>query len=228
MTEEMDFAEGLVLLRAKFNEERERCKNASAGQPNTPGVLTRKGHALATMVVACAQHSYWSLTEVVGELDKRLGAEPPTREHFARMFYEWVWLYIHLIDRIAFDLIGPKKRSALVNALVERTVEILRDAAEEESPKLKQMAEPKVIKAGLMDSFWENLNVRQQEYAKFAKWLPDDKEGYGGTLFWEFAAKLARVVGRERDLNVVSPIQAGVGHPMTLELLGAARGILPE
>jgi len=228
MTEEIENREGLILLRAKFNEESEKWKAALAGQPNTPEVLTQKGHVMATLVVACAQHSYWSLTVVVGDLDKKLGKQPPTREQFVPMCYEWIWLYIHLIDRIAFKLIGPEKRSALIDALVEKTVEILRETAEEESPELKQLGNEAVKKAELEASFWEILSERQMEYAKYPKLYPEGNEGYGSTLLCEFGKKLAVVVGREHDPDFWYPIYAGVGHPMTIEVLRAAREILPE
>jgi hypothetical protein len=43
-------------------------------------------------------------------------------------------------------------------------------------------------------SFQELLGKRYEEYAHYQKWLPEKGEGSKGTLFWEFAKKVATIL----------------------------------
>jgi len=44
-------------------------------------------------------------------------------------------------------------------------------------------------------SFQKLLGKRYEEYSHYRKWLPGKDEAAKGTLFWEFAKKVAAILG---------------------------------
>lgn len=214
---------------AAENEESEEWRKAFAGRMNTPEVLAEKGRVLAFAVLACAEYSSDSVVSRILTLPTGSGDKMPPDAHFRiLLLLEWVWLYVHVIDSTASEHIGAEKRNLLIGALVDEIAELLRTWAEEGSPELRRLASEEARRGGFKREFWENLNVRQQEYAKCQKWFADDKEAYSGTLIWEFSQRVAALAGREHDPRFYLPVYCQISDPVTLKPIIAAGQILPE
>ena len=62
-----------------------------------------------------------------------------------------------------------------------------------------------------LKDFYAVYNERETEYAQY-KDNPEEGKGFAGTLIWEFGNKIAKMAGKEKDLEIIMIAQvAGAG-----------------
>ncbi len=126
-----------------------------------------------------------ALHELVGQqadlICRALSGDGGTPDHELRrrVELEVAALFLHLLDRLAFGLLGPERRKALMDPLAEEVAASFADAYCASEPISDDA-----------DAVVEFLNSRQTEYAQYRDLLPGKDEVYEGTLFWEFAKRL--------------------------------------
>jgi hypothetical protein len=145
------------------------------GKPNTAALLMEKAHVVAALI---AQDWDTGLTIASGMRDKnpqiRLG-EVESRQARA----ETAALLLRLVDEIARAHLGRGDRDRFMDTLEADVAMALRDKGLEPS------------------AFTKLLQERYTEYGNYRKWV--SKEGAKGTLLWEFAKKVASILGVGRN-----------------------------
>lgn len=105
---------------------------------------------------------------------------------------EGMVFFLHLLDRTAFEFLGPFKRRVFMDAVLEGVSEI--------SPP-----------AGLQrESFRALWNTRQSEYSAYSKLYPENEEPWKGTLCWEFAKRIGNQYGDGNPLRITSLASDGM------------------
>ena len=61
-------------------------------------------------------------------------------------------------------------------------------------------------------AFQDLFRERYDEYRRYRKWFPEKNEGYGGTLFWEFAKKVAAPLCISENIMFSSSIMSATMH----------------
>lgn len=120
---------------------------------------------------------------------------------YRQLAIEFMFLFIHLSDRIAFGLLGSEKRSRFMNLLAFWTNKVIsEDIAPYISSKFKTAVQiaPKISFVGFGH---EQLNERNIEYGKYKKLFPEKNEDYKNTPFWEFGKHVSKIVaGQPNDI----------------------------
>jgi hypothetical protein len=109
--------------------------------------------------------------------------------------FEFVYLFLHIADRLAFQVIGSENRSSFMDDLASMTFHTTAEVfLRKPDDKLDRE-----LKASLVAS----LNRRNTEYGSYQKLFPVGDDGFKGTLFWEFGKRIAETRRRPKDIGVM-------------------------
>ncbi len=101
---------------------------------------------------------------------------------YGSIIVEFEYLFLHIVDRYAYIILPENIRDKFMEALGFNVVDL----------NYKNHGiniENKIIEEG--KKFEINiLNKRTYKYSKYKKMFPDQGEGTGNTLFWEFGKKI--------------------------------------
>ena len=96
---------------------------------------------------------------------------------------EFEYLFLHVVDRYAHMTLSENVRNRFIEALGINVIDLnYKNYGFNLEKKLIEDAKEYEINI---------LNKRTQEYFKYKKLFPDQGEGTGNTLFWEFGKKIA-------------------------------------
>ncbi len=109
------------------------------------------------------------------------------------ILFEFIYFYLHLTDRFAFEHINDEQREILMIDLGELCITAAVDAVFLKWPEDK--------KEKIKEKYMGNFNISVAEYSKYKKWLPEKDEGAKGTLLWEFVKTIAKLVGQEHRVG---------------------------
>jgi len=133
---------------------------------------------------------------------------------FSQITVEYLMLFIHLTDKVLFQLFGPKDRTQYIDLLVALISETSKgDSFSESFPKFRKTLDVKekvrisptmrnkaddYIIADVsifMDAFFiDELNMRTIEYTKYKNIIPSGDNSPQGTLLWEFGKNISFVI----------------------------------
>jgi hypothetical protein len=149
------------------------------GKSNTAPVLFEKAKVVTHLI-----DTVWSDGLILSAPIRAQDANSLGRfeeDQARRVIAENAALFLRIVDEIAFSALGA-------------------DLAEEFSEALADFVRRDVQGRGVQpESFAQCLNERLAEYADYSKWVPTKGESAKGTLFWEFAKKVADIVGIGRS-----------------------------
>jgi hypothetical protein len=143
--------------------------NMYRGRPNNGELLQEKALIVAEII------------SIILESGEQLAAPWSTKfgkaeALLARAEISAYWL--HIVDKyFAFRLLSPSGRNTFMSTLEQNIAEKLRGIGLDRS------------------AFLDLLQARYAEYAAFKEMVPKDGESAKGTLNWEFAKKVAAVLG---------------------------------
>ncbi len=127
---------------------------------------------------------------------------PPIQEAEASL--EAMVFFLHLLDRAAFERLGPFKRRVFMDAILEG---------------MSKTSRPAGLRS---DAFRDLWNEKQNEYAAFQKLYPEDGEPWKGTLCWEFAKRLGMEYGNSNPARITLIASGAISMIALLrEALGA-------
>lgn len=144
---------------------------------------------------------------------------PLTPPVFSQITVEYLMLFIHLTDRVLFQLFGPKDRTPYIDVLVALISDTLKGDSFSESfpkftkaldvkekvrisPSMRNNADDYIVEglSILMDTFsTDELNMRTVEYAKYKNIVPIGDGSPQGTLLWEFGKNISYIISNHRD-----------------------------
>ena len=112
---------------------------------------------------------------------------------------EFLFVFIHLSDRWAFEKLGLLRRDSFMDFLADSAAHSM--ASLLESTRGVDSAWREDIKS----VFISDLNVRTIEYSKCRKVISDkETQGMQGVLLWEFGKRLAERLGHPMDGYLIS------------------------
>jgi len=168
----------------RSTEEREQVETNSQptplwdyfyGKNNTGPTLYEKAKVLTHLI-----HTTWDQALVLSAPIRAEGTGPPPRleeEQARRIMAENAALFLRIVDEISFSALGAELSDEFIETLTEFVVLDLQGRG------LRR------------ESFTGILEERLAEYAGYLKWVPGKGESARGTLFWEFANKVADILG---------------------------------
>lgn len=155
------------------------------GFANTDEILIEKAKAFAPVLFGLISEDTKSLFEELKE-------ENVDAKKYGEVFFEMVLFNLHYVDRSAFSHLGAEKRNIFMDALVIEFGEAM------------SITDDVGIEAAqFRSSFLEAYEERQEEYIKYKKSFPENKESPKDTLFWEFGKKITRVLDLENNFWVI-------------------------
>jgi hypothetical protein len=105
------------------------------------------------------------------------------------ILFEFIYFYLHLIDRFAFGLMNEEQRGSLMTDFEEVCITAAVDAV--------CLRWPEDIKEKIKEECMGNFYISMAEYSKCKKWLSEKNEGAKGTLLWEFDKTIVKLAGQE-------------------------------
>lgn len=127
--------------------------------------------------------------------DKKNETSDMTDEEWMKVFFEFLYFFLHLTDRNAFGVLDEKRRGKIMSELEILTIPLAVQTVCQSWPD--EMVEK--IKEECMHNFF----VSMDEYGKYKKWFPEKEEGMKDTLIWEFSKNIARFATEESDLIIL-------------------------
>ena len=173
------------------------------GKSNSKQVLAEKASILAPVSIELAKVACYSILFEKLTEEKIIKAD----EHrFWEAFLEMVFFCISVIDRFAFKYLGPINRNHFMDHLANEVQEYMVNMYDN-----KEDADRAYTDFGLV------YNTKLAEYEKYKKLFPDNGEGTKDTLIWEFAKKIACILGSENNPAVVAYSEVAASE-LTLKL----------
>lgn len=177
------------------------------GLRNDEDLLNNKAEALAPVLVGLAEKSQKSLQEMLNKNlsekdthpDFKKTIEKITPQKWNNAFYEFLFVYLHAVDRLAFQYLEPEQRNVFTDGLFAKALAVLSEGIREED----------YLPFATEDLLIETYNKRQEYYSTFDKLYPE-KEGAppANTVFWEFGELLAKTLtGESKDIAIALPAQ---------------------
>lgn len=111
------------------------------------------------------------------------------------IIFEFQFLFLHITDRLSFDILDQDKRSIFMDTLLEITV----DSTIESAFKSLDLNGKNKLKSSMINDY----NTSQVEYEKHKKMFPKKNESPKDTVFWEFRKKLAERVGHPMNISYI-------------------------
>lgn len=111
------------------------------------------------------------------------------------VIFEFEFLFLHVTDRMSFDILGQDRKSVFMDRLIELTVNSTIDTA---FPRLGLDE-----RGNLKSSMLRDYNASQYEYGQYRKMFPDKNESSKDTVFWEFGKKVAERIGQPMDISYI-------------------------
>jgi len=120
------------------------------------------------------------------------------------ILFEFICFYLHLTDRLAFELMNEEQRESLMVELIKISIAAPVDAV--------CLMWPEDIKEKIKEECMGNFYTSVTEYSKCKKWFPKKDEGARGTLIWEFAKTIAKLAGKEHKVGLKLGIMQTVSN----------------
>jgi hypothetical protein len=160
------------------------------GYPNTDKILGEKAQALAN--VLC--HSSHRCVETIFPALKKFGKSVEIDDtQYWVIYLEWMCFIMHYTNLIALHMLGAQRGSSFSSSLNMEVRESLSHFYEGAEAATQ-------FRAG----FFNCLSVRQYEYCKYEKILPEAGEPLDNSLIWEFDKRITRLLGfAEDDVKVI-------------------------
>jgi hypothetical protein len=162
---------------------------------NSYDLLVEKGETLAPFV------KFWAaeITRTVIELQQTKKIHV-SDEKIEETYIEFVYFYLHYIDRFVFGYLDVRSRDYFMDSLVSEVRELIAEEL-------------------VLENFRDTYNKRQVEYGRYKNVFAKSDEGMAGTLFWEFAKKITRILDQETDISLIMlTIKALISSLKTMEL----------
>jgi len=133
-------------------------------------------------------------SENVKELTEKVNAI--SNETFNQFLFEILYLFIHVSDKTAFNILNLDQRNIFIDRLQERVVqEICKNGTDKECK-----------------SFPIELNDRQTHYSQYKKLMTKTEEGTKDSLVANFSYQISELLVGKDDLLVSLPLQIAVSQ----------------
>lgn len=166
------------------------------GIENTDEVLIKKAKALAPFLVIICHRITEDVLQQLRELKEKNKTIEVDEQKTDETFFEFLFFFVHLIDRISFSYFDIKRRNIFMDVLFVELRE-----------ELSRFQEGGIESLQFREFLNQNYNRKQEEYSKYSKWFPEKNEGTKDTLFWEFGKKIAKILSAEMDIFVIMIVQ---------------------
>lgn len=107
------------------------------------------------------------------------------------LFWQYLYFFIHLTDRMAISTLPDVVRHSLVHELGQFAITLV-----------LQVLYPQE-KDSLFEGAMSGLNMAVSDYSHFRKIMPEGNEGKKNTLLWEFSKQVNRILDLETNLGAL-------------------------
>jgi hypothetical protein len=137
-----------------------------------------------------------------------------SKNKMSELLIEFLIFNLHQLSRTLYAWFGEKERSELIDAV---TIELLYDLKQKNKVELEERYVNLNIDSfgdyleefsfkSILGDFFNIYNKREIEYADYLD-NPEKGKGFAGTLLWEFGNKIAKIIERENDLEIIMKVQ---------------------
>lgn len=137
-----------------------------------------------------------------------------SKSKMSELLIEFLIFNLHQLSRTFYAWFGEKERSELIDAVVFGLIDDLKQKNKVELEEryvhlnidiFGDYLEESTFKS-ILDDFFKIYNKRELEYANYLD-NPEKGKGFAGTLLWEFGNKIAKIMNRENDLQIIMKVQ---------------------
>ena len=132
-------------------------------------------------------------TLIVEDLRKRFAVGLREASSSQQFVIEIVVFYMHMVDRLAFQYLGPYRREVFADRLNIAVIKEFLCSRNKE-----------VDAAEFAEHLKDAYNRRQREYAQYKDLIPMKDQPPKGTLFWEFSSILFGFMDDSNPATLVS------------------------
>lgn len=207
----------------KYKPGEEKLWQQFRGKGNSKDILIEKAKTLAPIIIKlsvdCTEQTLKALKETKNLSKKYANVD----DKFEEVTFEILLLHLHFIDRIAFQHLGPESRNTFMDAVlieIKKQLSHLYAIGKDSFMRMRDKGDNLDLDTSYHLSYlgyhlrylrkmiyclYDAYNDRQIEYSKYKKvFARENDKGMKGTLSWEFGKKLAKILGYEWDLVVIS------------------------
>lgn len=145
------------------------------------------------------------------DLENKFGKD--TKEFQSKYFpvlFEFMYFFLHVTDRVAFNQLGPERRNQLIDSLVPPTIDATIETYFDHWPQKS--------KDGIRKDFYSNLNNAQTEYGSCKELFLDPKDDIRALERAISGAKSKSAVGQLTD-NLSQLIEGGISFDVVFTTL---------
>ncbi|MFH1798011.1 MAG: hypothetical protein ABH844_01520 [Candidatus Omnitrophota bacterium] len=158
------------------------------------------------------------LLEIMGKTAETLMEEEAyvelSQDKKDEIWMECLFFNLHQFNRTFFVWIGRHERDELMDAALIELNKYMKIVIEEGEKKAYDNLSTDSFEHYVEISSFQNwledfnniYNKREEEYAQYNDNLKEG-EGLAGTLLWEFGNKVARMMDREKDIEIIMKMQ---------------------
>jgi len=174
-----------------MEEQKENLWTEFDNLENTDDVVILKAKALYKFLIALNIKSVSAFFEYEKE-----ELEPSLiNDKYHELVIDVCIFYLHFIDRMAFESLGPKQRDIFMDILVSESKKALFNIFTELGIDIKEI--------DFNNTFLYLYVKRQEEYEKFKELVPKNDENMLNTLFWEFGKKVSQILtGKNSNMAI--------------------------
>jgi hypothetical protein len=153
--------------------------------------------ALATAIASAAMKGGQALKSKINA-----DSEDKINEQFIYVCYEFLYFFLHLTDRMAYQKLGAERRSKLMDALEPLIVSPAVDAFFDHWPE--------EYKVRMRSEFRQKFNDAQRGYGECKGMVSDTSPVTGNSLLSTFARNVAELCGNSPTNPLVHVIPYGI------------------
>jgi hypothetical protein len=152
----------------------------------------KKESAMSTLSKKVFEKSLLCAESLKPDLEKKFGKDSKEfNSKYIPALFEFMYFFIHLTDRYAFEQLGLEKRNKLIDELTPTTIEATTHTFFGHCPK--------DMKDGIERDFYSNLNNATREYGGCKELLLDPKDDTRTLEKLKSGAKSKSMVGQLTD-----------------------------
>ncbi len=117
---------------------------------------------------------------------------------FKGVVFEFTALLLHVSDRVAFDIIGPKGRSQLIDVVLGVVNSVGTTCSLSQNHPQSPFVRSDHTNITVVGVNTDLLNKRQQEYSRFLDFRRGDELNHTATLTWRFGVHVSEAIVEPR------------------------------
>jgi hypothetical protein len=128
--------------------------------------------------------------------DDEKSSKEVTDEQWFVIYFEILYLFLHLTDRYAFGKLEEPKRDKILSKIEDKSIDISLGTMNKNMPY--------DLRRQLTIECRTNFYYFVEEFSYYKRLIPDENESPKETVLWEFGKRISSLVSVEYDIAIIT------------------------